>query len=69
MIGKLFARTLKQNAELRHDFEAFLKELRGHASHELETLESDIGIFHAQGKIRALDTLLTTLEQLNESTE
>ena len=69
MIGKLFARTLKQNVELRHDFEAFLKEQRDHASRALESAEIDIVIFRCQGKILALDALLTTLEYLDTSAE
>ena len=64
MTGSLLARTLKQDRELRHDFEAFLKERRDDASHQLENAGADIAIFQAQGKIRALDDLKTMLEQM-----
>lgn len=62
MIGSLFARTLKQNPELRHDFDAWIKELRGYASRTLETAVADVAIFHAQGQIRQLDAILVDLE-------
>ena len=64
MNGTLFARTLKQNPELRHDFDAFLKEQRDNFSHELENNSSDVGIFNAQGKIRALDAIKSTLTDM-----
>lgn len=64
MTGSLFARTLKQDAELRHDFEAWIAELRGYASRILETAAADVAIFHAQGHIRQLDAMKVALEQM-----
>jgi hypothetical protein len=70
MTGALFARTLKQDPELRHDFETFVKDQRSEASRELESAAADIAIFHAQGKIRMCDNLMTMLkQQMNLSAE
>jgi hypothetical protein len=64
MNGSLFARTLKQNPELRHDFEAWLKEVQENYRHELESAGLDIAIFRAQGKVGVIYDLKNNLEQM-----
>lgn len=69
MTGSRFARTLKQDREIRADFEAWIMEHRAHASREMES-GSDLREFLiASGKIRQIDQLMVALDAIlsNES--
>jgi len=61
--GRLFARMLKQDRDLRRDFEEWIKELRAEFSHELESAAGELPVYRTQGKIFGLDVLISMLEQ------
>ena len=65
MIGKLFARTLKLNPEVRHDFEAFIGEHIENARSANETENDTIRIHRNQGQVAALRQIQSDLEELN----
>ena len=63
MTGSHFFHALKTDRLLRQNFEAWVKEQRAQYSRELEGAGQDIMLYRAQGKIHALDNLISLLDQ------
>jgi hypothetical protein len=64
VIGRIFARTLKDSMDARHDFESFLLERRDEIRKQLESAKGRRNIYVLQGKIAGLDDISNVLSQL-----
>ncbi len=63
MTGAYFFHAIKTDRLLREHFGAWIKEQRAEHARELEGANFDNLMYRAQGKIHALDTLMSLLEQ------
>ena len=63
MTGSYFFHAIKTDRLLREHFEAWIRVQRAEHARELESANFDNLVYRAQGKIHALDTLISLLEQ------